>query len=328
LVEWQFYQLGFRPADQAEEIAHSQYNFQFIYSKLKVRVKHLKETLPPQTSIEDAVYGQLIWAEKEGMWDVWFVLPDGEQPLLGFVSNVRGHGLKLGWHQCVTDPSDLTTSVRTMTDTPVRSQIALTSIGETQILWFLDETEGEYQWTAPVVLEYAPSKDDRRLFRWFKLSHVHESMVMELEKSRPRLIPRIDARVDSLLNGAFRSSQKVEDVKVIVGVDIETERYHVKFSSGHSFDIKDTYELITLLKYPYLKGVPFRTEDDRLLFWDNKEDIKYSAIVDRRGENAHIIYLSFLKPFVHRIDLLSLSDLLPKTCGDLLHTEEGGTILL
>jgi len=328
MVEWQLYQLGFRSMDQSEEIAHSQYDFQFIYSKLKSRAVHLKDTLPPQTSTEDAVYGQLVWIEKEGMQDVWFILPDGEQPLLGLVSNIRGSGLKLGWQQCITDPSALITSVRTMTNTPVRSRIALTSIRETRILWFINEIEGEDQWTTPVVLEYATSKEDGRLFRWFKISPVHESMVLELEKSRPRQIPNVDVRVDSLLNGAFRGSQQVEDVKVLVNVDIKSECYRVKFSSGHSYEITDTYELISLLKYPYLKGAPHRTEDGRLLFWDYKDDIEYSTIVDRREEKGHVIYLSFLKPFVHRMDLLSLSDLLPKTCGDLLDTKDGGTITL
>jgi len=328
MVEWQLYQLGFCAVDNSEEIAHSQYDFQFIYSKLRVRAEHLKETLPSQTSIEDGIYGQLVWIEKEGMQDVWVVLPDGEQPFLGFVSNVSNHGLNLGWHQCMTDPSALTTSVRTMTDTPVRSQIALTKIGETRILWFIDEIEGEDHWTTPVILEYATSNEDGRLFRWFKLSPVSESMVMELEKYKPKQIPNVDARVDSLLRGAFRKSKEIEEVKILVSANIETEHYRVKFSSGHSYEIQDTYELISLLKYTYLKGAPLRTEDGRLLFWDNKEDIEYNAIVDRREGKGHVIYLSFLKPFVHRVDLFSLSDLIPKTCGDLLQTKDGGTITL
>ncbi|TFG96636.1 hypothetical protein E4H12_10600 [Candidatus Thorarchaeota archaeon] len=328
LVEWQLYQLGFRPVDQSEELAQSQYDFQFIYSKLKVRAVHLNETLAPQTSLEDSVYGQLVWIEKDEIQDAWLALPDVEQPLLGLVSNVRESGLKLGWHQCTMDPSTLETSIRTISDTPTRSQIALTRIEEINILWFIDEIEGEEQWTTPVVIEYATSKEDGRLFRWFKLSPVPESLWMELEKSKPLQIPNTDVRVDSLLKGAFRSSQKVEDVKVKVNVDIENEHYRVKFSSGHSYEIKDTYELISLLKHPYLKGTPLRTKDDRLLFWDYKEDIEYSNIDVRREGKGHVIFLSFLKPFVHRTDLFSLSNLLPKTCGDLLQTEEGGTITL
>ncbi|MGY5857913.1 MAG: hypothetical protein RTU63_00985 [Candidatus Thorarchaeota archaeon] len=326
--EWQLYQMGFRPVNQSEEIAHSQYDFQFIYSKLKARAEHLSETQLPQTSIEDAVYGQLVWTEKDGMWDVWFVLPDGEQPLLGLVSSIRECGLRLGWHQCITDPSTLEASIRTTTNTPTRIPIALSSIGETRILWFVDEIEGEDQWTVPVVMEYSTSKEDGRLLRWFKLSPVHESIIMELERSKPRQIPSVDVRADSLLKGTFRGSEKVEDVKVKVSVDIETEHYRVKFSSGHSYEIQNTFELIALLKYPYLKGEPLRTKDDRLLFWDNKNDIEYSDIDDQRDGKSHVIYLSFLKPFVHRVDLLSLSDLLPKTCRNLLQTEDGGTITL
>ena len=328
MAEWQLYQMGFRPVDRAEGIAQSQYDFQFIFSKLNLRAENLQDELQPEVRIEEVVYGQIIWTEMDEVQNAWIVLPDENKPLLGLVSDVRGHGLKHGWQQCTTDPSTLLTSVRTMTDTSVRSQIALTNIEETNILWFIDEIEGEYQWTTPVVFEYASSKEDGRLFRWFNLSPVPESMVMELEKSRPRHIPNVDVRVDFLLNGAFRGSQQVEDVKVLVNVDIKAECYRVKFSSGHSYEKTDTYELISLLKYPYLKGAPHRTEDGRLLFWDYKDDIEYSTIVDRREEKGHVIYLSFLKPFVHRMDLLSLSDLLPKTCGDLLHIEYGGTITL
>ncbi len=328
LAEWQLYQMGFRPMDHAEETVQSQYDFQFIYSKLISRVEHLKDTVQPLIPIEDVTDGQLVWIEKEGIQGVWIVLPDDDQPLIGHESGVRGHGLKLGWHQCVTDPSALRTSIRTLTDTSVRGQIALISIGETRILWFIGEVEGKDQWTAPVVLEYATSKEDGRLLRWFKLSPVPESLWLELEKNKPRQIPRVDGSVDSLLFGAFKDSQEIEDVKAEVSVDIESEHYRLKFSSGDSYEIRNTHELIGLLKHPYLKGAPLRTDDGRLLFWDHKKDIEYSAIVDRRREESHVIFLSFLKPLIHRVDLFSLSELVPKTCADLLNTSDGGTITL
>ena len=189
--------------------------------------------------------------------------------------------------------------------------MALTSIGETRILWSIGEIEGENQWTAPVVLEYATSKEDGRLLRWFKLSPVPENLWLELESSRPVQIPMVDGSVDSLLFGAFKGSQEIEDVKAEVSVDIESEHYRVKFSSGDSYDMRNTHELIGLLKHPYLKSAPLRTDDGRLLFWDHKKDIEYSAVVDRRGEESHVIFLSFLKPLVHRVDLFSLNDLFP-----------------
>ncbi|MHA2160110.1 MAG: hypothetical protein ACXABE_14515, partial [Candidatus Thorarchaeota archaeon] len=328
MVEWQLYQMGFRPVDHTEEIAQSQYDFEFIYLRLMIRAEHLRATTQPQTPIEDVTYGQLVWNEIEEIQDVWIVIPDNEQPLIGLESGVRGHGLKLGWHECVTDPSALRTSIRTLTETPVRGQIALTSIGETRILWSIGEIEGENQWTAPVVLEYATSKEDGRLLRWFKLSPVPESILLELEKNIPRQISRVDGSVDSLLFGAFKGSQEIEDVKAEVSVDVESEHYRVKFSSGDSYEIRDTHELIGLLKHPYLKGAPLRTDDDKLLFWDHKKDIEYSAVVDRRREESHVIFLSFLRPLVHRVDLFSLSDLFPKTCAELLNTSDGGTITL
>ncbi len=328
MVEWQLYQMGFRPVDHAEETAKSQYDFQFIYSRLMMRAEHLKDTTPPQTLIKDVDYGQILWTEKQGIQSVWIVLPNSEQPLIGLESDGSGHGLNLGWHQCTTDPSTLRTSIRTMTDSPVRGQIALTRIGETRILWSIGEIEGEDQWTAPVVLEYATSKKDGRLLRWFKLSPPPESLMLELERSRPVQILRVDGSVDSLLLGAFKGSKEIENVKAVVGVDIETEHYRVKFSSGDSYDMRNTHELISLLKHPYLKGAPLRTDDGRLLFWDHKKDIEYSAVFDRRGEKTHVIYLSFLKPLVHRVDLFSLSDLFPKNCAELLNTSDGGIITL
>ncbi len=330
MAEWRLYQMGFRQKDHAEETASSQYDFQFIYSKLVLRVEHLTDvTTPPlQAPVEDVAYGQLVWTEREGAQDVWVVLPDVKTPLLGLECGVRGSGMKPGWHQCVTDPSTLKTSVKTLSETTLRSQIARTVIGKTHILWFMDEVEGEYQWTTPTVFEFAISKEDGRLLRWFRLSPVLESIFLELEKNRPRQIPRAGTDVDSLLFGAFKGSQDIEEVKVQVSVDIENELYLVEFSSGHVFRVRNTHELIGLLKHPYLKGAPLRTDDDRLLFWDHKKDIEYAYVVDRRGKKGHVIDLSFLRPLVHRANLFSLGDLFPKTCADLLNTSDGGTITL
>jgi len=328
MAEWQLYQMGFRPVDRIEGIAQSQYDFQFIFSKLKLRAEHLQKELQPHVPVEDVVYGQIIWTEMNEVQNAWIVLPHDDDPLLGLVSNVRVHGLKLGWQQCTTDQSTLMTSVRTMTDTPERSQIALTTINEINILWFIDEIEGEEQWTAPVVLEYATSKEDGRLLRWFKLSPVPEFLLLELEKIRPRRITKDNASTDALFFGAFREYQEIEEVKVSVYVDTDLECYRVKFSSGHTVDIDDTYELITLLKYPYLKGMSFRTEDGCLLYWDNKKDIEYSDVSTRHDGKIHVMHLSFLKPLVHRAIFFSINDLLPKTCGDLLKITEGGTVTL
>lgn len=328
MAEWQLYQMGFRSMGHGEEIAQSQYDFQFIFSRLMRRVESLKDTIHTQVPIEEVIYGQIVWTEKEGTRDAWFVLPDDEQPLIGLESGVGWSGLRIGWHQCVTEPSTLRTSIRTLTDTSERTQLALTKIGETQVLWFIGEIEGEDQWTAPVSLEYATSKEDGRLLRWFRLSPVPESLLFELEKCRPKHIPHVDSSVDSLLFGAFRGSQEIEDVKVRVEVDVESEQYRVEFSSGDVREMSNTFELISLLKYPYLKGAPLRTEDDRLLFWDHKKDIEYSTVLDRRGEESHIIFLSSLRPLVHRVDLFSLSDIVPETCTELLQTSDGGTITL
>jgi len=327
MAEWQLYQMGFRSMSRGEEIAQSQYDFQFIYSRLMRRVESLKDAIHTQVPIEEVIYGQIVWTEKEGTRDAWFVLPDDEQPLIGLESGVGWSGLRIGWHQCVTEPSTLRTSIRTLTDTSERTQLALIKIGGTQVLWSIGEIEGEDQWTAPVVFEFSTSKEDGRLLRWFKLSPVPESLLFELEKYRPRYIPRVDMSVNSLLFGAFRGSQEIDDVKVRVSVDVESKQYRVEFSSGDAREMSNTFELISLLKYPYLKGAPLRTEDDRLLFWDHKKDIEYYTVVDRR-EESHVIFLSSLRPLIHRVDLFSLSDIVPKTCAELLQTSDGGTITL
>ncbi|TFH06245.1 MAG: hypothetical protein E4H14_11220, partial [Candidatus Thorarchaeota archaeon] len=318
MAEWQLYQMGFRLVNHTLGISQSQYDFRFIFSKLNLRAEYLQKELQPQVPIEEVVYGQLIWTEMDEVQNAWIVLPDENDPLLGLVTVVKGQGLKLGWQQCTTDPSTITISIRTMTDTPVRNQIALTTIEETNILWVVNEIEGEEQWTAPVVFEYATSKEDGRLLRWFKLSPVPDGILLELEKIKPRQISRENARIDALLFGAFRESQEIEEVKVRVTVDTDTECYRVKFSSGHIVEVDNTYELITLLKYPYLKGTPFKTEDGCLLFWDNKIDIEYLDVTTRHEKKIHVMSLSFLKPLVHRAFFFSINDILPKTCGELL----------
>ena len=328
MAEWQLYQMGFRPADQTEEIARSQYDFQFIYSGLIFRAQLFESAPQHLVPTEDTVYGQLVWTDREGLYEMWLVLPDKERPLLGFVSGLQGYGLRPGWQQCMTASSVLRTSIKTMTESPERGRVALTRIGEASILWSLDEIEGEDQWSAPLFFEYATSPEDGRLLRWFRLSPPPESMLWELERNRPRLTSDVDVRVDALLFGAFKGLKEIEEVKVQVSVNLETERYRVEFSSGHSYEVRNTYELLSLLKHPYLKGAPLRTDDGRLLYWDHKRDIEYSEIVDRRRGKTHVLGLSFLRPLVHRSDLFSLGDLFPKTCSELLRTRDGGTITL
>jgi hypothetical protein len=327
IAVWQLYQMGFRRID-SEEIAKSQYDFQFIHTNLLLRANRLKTQETPISTPEKVIYGQIIWAEREGKYDGWLVLPDEEQPLIGALEGLGEQSLRRKWYQCMTEPSTLKVSAWSMTESPVRNQVALANIGDDKILWFTDELEGEEQWMNPVVLEFATAKEDGRILRWFKLSQIPEGMYLELEKSKPSRIPKVDASVDALLLGAFGGSQEIEDVTAEVSVDLDSNSYRVEFSSGHSYELKDTSALIRLLKHPYLKGAPLRTEDGRLLFWDHKTDIEYSDVVDRRSKKKHVINLSFLKPLVHRVSFYILGDLFPKNCTELLATSDGGAITL
>lgn len=328
VAEWQLYQMGFRSADSDVQLAQSQYDFQYIYSSLLFRLKHLRDLPAPQKAAQDIIYGQLIWMEREGKYDAWLVFPHGERPLLGIAQDLNYPGLKLGWFQCVTEPTSLRTSALHADESSDRTPIALTLLGETRVLWVLGEVEGEEQWIDPAVIDYDTSKEDKRVLRWFRLSLLPQTLLPQVEKVRPPIAPAIGSRVNSFLSGAFRARAEVEEVTCRVSLDFTKECYRVEFSSGHSFRLRDTYALIRLLKYPYLKGAPLRTKDGKHLLWDHRNDIEYDSLYDKREGKDSIIDLAFLIPFAHRASFFSMEDLLPMTCAELLSMSDGDIVTL
>ncbi len=328
IAEWELYQMGFRSADYGKELAQSQYDFQYIYSSLLFRLKHMRARPAPQKAAQNIIYGQLIWMEREGKYDAWLVFPDGERPLLGLAQDLNYAGLKIGWRQCVTEPASLRTSVLHADESSDRTPIALSLLGETRVLWVLGEVDGEEQWIDPAVIDYDTSKEDKRVLRWFRLSFLPEALLPQVEKVRPPIAPAIDSRVNTFLSGAFRARAEVEEVTCRVSLDFGKRCYRVEFSSGHSFRLRDTYALIRLLKYPYLKGAPLRTRDGKHLFWDHRNDIEYDSLYDKREGKDSIIDLSFLIPFVHRASFFMIDNLLPMTCAELLDMNDGGAVTL
>ncbi|MHA1961952.1 MAG: hypothetical protein ACW99U_17225 [Candidatus Thorarchaeota archaeon] len=338
VAEWQLYQMGFTNQDLPDNRLKSRYDFQAIYSNLIWRVKKVAEI--PQTGKSHMIerFGQAVWSEVDGQYEIWFVFPDrkGRGFVGGLILNQSSIILRRGWYRGEIDPDFLMTTAEDAMRKWSRTPVLVTSIEGSEILWMKIEGEEEEVWACLGVMEYG-SPPNRKVYpvRWLALGDPPPELEMAARDYIPSSQP--PGNLDESINGVLRKAQSwtgnIQDVACIATLDATKGMYRIECQKNDSSmevlaskDTPYTKEVIEFLRYPSRTG-EYLTADDghTLLRWDPFKDVQYENI---EVGNRDWIRMTFLKPLVHRRSFFPDFYHIPQTCRELLKTKSGDDVKL
>jgi hypothetical protein len=328
--DWQLIHLGFAIQNQSVTHVKSKYDVSAVWNNLNWRAKRLAGTPIPIGVVESNQFGYLIQVDTMRYWLVFQSQSEPNSMYAGLFDNPDG-AFRWKWYECIVDPFHLEFWSDETWSTSV--PIIITHIEDKDILWTprLDDDE-ILDWWAEGVLEYSlPVKGKTTPMRWFRLSRIPDSLkerLVQPEITIPKELEKTAKYTLQQLNGL---SDKIRLVDCHVTVDVDNEMYQIHlFDRGTkrekpicTLSISNTTELIQTLRYPRLRGEPFKN----VFWWDPESDVEYSSIKTEKGN----ISLTFIKPFIYRSRKGSeflKSLILPKTAKDLLRTELGDRITL
>ncbi len=324
IAQWVPYQLGFKT--QSTMIT-SKYDLRAIHSDLRLRIKSLVNRVPVIQRLEIQNYGQMLWSEEEGIFSSWIIFPSAEEMVGGYVTGLGEPFLRAKWYDCVKDAGMQKFSARKAASSTTRTPIMTQQYGSETILWVLceDDEEAGLFWL-PFILEYPSSKNV--LLPWFKLSELSSSSFAELQPPTSVEVPPYTVRnIDRFLQSVIETTKDPIEVTCEVSIDLESKLFQIDFTQGgkiiETFKCKETYKLLRTLRHPIRTGFGYETSSGNLLTWDHRNDIEYHDVTVKRNDGRkETISLTLLKPFVHRSRFFPDEYSIPKTCSELLSTEE------
>jgi len=324
IAQWVPYQLGFKTQST---MTASKYDLRAIHSNLRMRTKLLVGRVPVIQRLEIQNYGQMLWSEEEGIFSSWVIFPSAEEMVGGYVTGLEEPFLRAKWYDCVKDVGMQKFSAKRAASSTTRTPIMTQQHGSETILWVLceDDEEAGLFWL-PFILEYPASKNV--LLPWFKLSELSSSILAELQPPTSVEVPPYTVRnIDRFLQSVIETIKDPVKVTCDVSIDLESKLFQIDFIQGRkiieTFKCKETYKLLQTLRYPIRTGFGYETSSGDLLTWDHKNDVEYNDVTVKRDDGRNeTISLTLLKPFVHRSRFFPDEYSIPKTCSELLTTEE------
>ncbi|MHA2380294.1 MAG: hypothetical protein ACXADS_13560 [Candidatus Thorarchaeota archaeon] len=334
VAEWQLYQMGFQRNTSTAYTLQPKYDFQALYWNVVWRIKTLSSISAPETLLESSQFGQIVWTEDDGRFDLWLIIPDEltGQMVAGLVPDLSMPRLKWGFYRTVINPEQLFESAQRASTSSECMTVALTAVNNQKILWGQGGEEGD-EWYPLGVLQFgSPPKGRIVPIRWLKISKVPERIMTDIAGNVPSKPPEnIDSSSTEILTDISTRPIYTERVRCIVNIDIVQRVYRVEFKSHNtgriidSVDTHDTHELKSILRHPLATGLPLETDDGSLLVWDPLTDVDYSEVEISEGASIH---LGFLKPFVRRAKFYAQEYVVPQTCDNLLRTTVGKEVNL
>jgi hypothetical protein len=330
VVEWELYQLGFKP----RESARSKYDLYSLFSNLIARARTLSNLSLPETTISTQQSGQMVWTDDDGVYSVWIVLRTKEGVVAGLIDGLYGQWLQSKWHKCITDQKVLKYKARGALTSTDRNTLAMTEVKDHKILWVEVEGEDGLVWVA-LVLEYGHPQRDSKIVPWMKLTEISQVPALYNEAIAPPIqVADVKEHMDDLLREVALVGQDVTPVTCEVSIDEKRGEYRLRLEETSDDTLvdsrlfKSTQELIKTLRHPIREGTPFETTTGTLVMWDHREDIQYSNYEMKRDKRSESISLTFLRPLVHRSRFHPDEYDFPKTCSDLLSTSMGDDVIL
>jgi hypothetical protein len=330
IAQWVPYQLGFKTQST---MTASKYDLRAIHSDLRMRTKSLVDRVPVIQRLEIQNYGQMLWSEEEGIFSSWVIFPSAEEMVGGYVTGLGEPFLRAKWYDCVKDVGMQSFAARRATSSTTRTPIMTHQYGSETILWALceDDEEPGVFWL-PFILEY-PSREGV-LLPWFKLSELSSSLFAELQPPTSVEVPPYTVRnIDRFLQSVIETTKDPIEVTCEVSIDLESKLFQIDFTQGgktvETLKYRETYKLLQTLRHPIREGSAYETSSGNLLTWDHRNDIEYHDVTMKRDDGrTETISLTLLKPFVHRNRFFPDEYSIPKTCSELLSTEECDTLTL
>ncbi|MBN2229863.1 MAG: hypothetical protein JW779_09745 [Candidatus Thorarchaeota archaeon] len=330
VMEWELYQLGFKP--QQSEV-RTRYDLQAIYANLCQRTMFLRDRIPESRRTVIQEYGQIRWSEEESVFSAWIVFQDTEKTVGGFVEGFLEPILKPRWYECVKDR--IFQRNAGVQGSSICTPIITEQHENTTILWVLTESDDNNEpiWI-PYELEY-PTKHHRRgeFLHWLRISFVPATMLSELQHPNTIEIPSyVERNVNQFLESVRREHSDSIKVTCLVSMDTDQETYEVGFYEGRklheTLKFKDTKSLVRTLRTPVRHGSGIGTSDGSVLMWNHRTDIEYIEARIRREKKTDVYSLSILKPLVHRSKFFPEEFYVPSTCLDFLSTKQGEQITM
>jgi hypothetical protein len=330
--EWQLVQLGFQ-RDLSSKLAElSKYDFHAIYANLLWRTRTLHSTPPPAALPQFYRFGQFVWTEDDGRYDMWMIIPDmdSEQLLGGLVVDLSQSWLGWGYHPGIIDPESLFKTARKCIGTSERMTFAVMRVKEEDILWVPGGEELD-EWHPFGVVEYGkPPDGEVAPLRWWRISSLPENIAIAVRGFTVPEIPEgITRYVDQTLTMISEREAYARNVRCSVSVDSIKQVYRVEFRDSESnrileaIEIASTKTLRAVLRHPIWTGTPYETGSGELLIWDYMTDVEYASASDEEP-----IDLTFLRPIIHRSSFYPQNYIVPTTCATLLRTSLGAQINL
>ena len=332
VVEWIPYQLGF---ERQKGAVQTKYDLQAIHSNLRHRARAL---LDIPASVKETVteeWGQFLWTEEdEGVFNVWVIVRDEKEMVGGLLTGLSAPMVSARWNECVTDPKEQRSASRQAMKSVNHTPLITQQYGERTILWILVETLEEDKVWVPFHLEYPNAQySESNLLPWMKLSEVPLQILTELQA--PASMgppPHVKTNVDRFLESVSGTTEDPLGVTLIASIDLGEVKYQVDFYHDNerieTLKFSDTRKFLRVLRHPIRLGTGLEVSGGRLITWDRKRNIEYTDVKVKHEGGEEAISLTLLKPLVHRNRFFPGEFFVPKTCGELLATREGGPLTL
>ena len=331
VVEWELYQIGFKPQ---QESVKTKYDLYSLYSNLIARAKTLPTLSIPEIAISTHQSGQIVWTEEEDIFSAWILFRTEKGVVAGLVDNLHSQWLQPKWYQCISDPHIMRDKARHALTSTDRNAIVITEVRNHKILWMQTEGEDGPVWI-PHVFEYGTPRIENMSVPWMRLTEVSQVPALYSEMITLPIPPTdVEGHVDNLLREVALMNQEVIPITCEVSIDVKKLEYKLNFKAASNEKIletllfKDTLKLVKTLRHPIRFGTPFETSTGSLVMWDHRDDIEYTGCEIKRGKRNEVISLTFLKPLVHRSKFHPDEYDFPETCDDLMSASVGDDITL
>lgn len=333
VAEWIPYQLGFNTQRDAVQ---TKYDLQAIHSNLRHRTRILlAKSTPLQESVAEE-WGQLIWMEEDGLYNVWIILRDEKEMMGGLLTNsFLSPVLHARWYECVKDSKVQRSTAKQAMGSINRTPLITQNHRERTILWMLTETiEEQGKVWMPFLLKHPEHQyRESNQLSWINLSEVSLQTLSELQLPTSTDPPSyVESNVDRFLESVIAKTGEPIRVTCHVSIDLEQELYQIDFYHNNEMvetqHYNETNQLVRTLRHPIRLGSGLETSDGSLLIWDHKCDVEYQDVSIERNGKKETISLTLLKPFVHRSRFYPEEYRIPKTCSELLSTEEGDSLTM